>query len=316
VSERRWTKEPNEEVRSAKTAWDWLQLLIVPIALAGIGYLFNHAENTRDRHREDARANQAQFIAAENRRDQVLQDYVSKIDDLVLARRLRQSTETSDLRSVARTLTLTALRRLDGKRKGEVVRFLADAELINGPGSPVVELGDADLRGVVLSDASLSETVFDSADLRRANFRGSALDSVQFKYARLERASFAGATLHGVAFTVAGLEHASFRDARMGNALSVQRGAPVPVVFQGACLSDADFDGSDARVARLGGAQGVRVSFDHARLTAASLDGAELGDSALGGAVTRALPKGWTKHGVPLTAHERRKLCALARGTG
>jgi len=238
---------------------------------------------------------------------------LSKIDDLVIARRLRQSKATSDLRSVARTLTLTALRRLDGKRKGEVVRFLADAELINGPATPVVDLSDADLRGVVLTDASLSEAVFGSADLRRANFGGSALDSVQFKYARLDRASFAGATMEGVNFTVARLEHASFRGARMGDAVS-RRGAPVPVVFQSACLNDANFDGSDARSARLGGAEGVHVRFDHARLTAATLDGAELGDSALGGAVTRALPKGWTKHGVRLTAQERRKLCALARG--
>lgn len=314
MSERRWTKEPNEEVRPAKTGWDWLQLLIVPIALAGIGYLFNHAENARDRKREDARADQALFIAAENRRDQVLQDYVSKIDDLVITQRLRQSKATSDLRSVARTLTLTALRRLDGKRKGEVVRFLADAELINGPGSPVVDLSDADLRGVVLTDASLSDAVFGSADLRGADFGRSALDSVQFKFARLDRASFAGATMEGVDFTVARLVHASFRGARMGDAVN-RRGAPVPVVFQSACLSEANFDGSDARLARLGGAEGVHVRFDHARLTPASLDGAELGDSALGGAVTRALPKGWTKHGVRLTAAQRRRLCALARGT-
>jgi uncharacterized protein YjbI with pentapeptide repeats len=308
VSEQRWRKEPNEEVRPAKTAWDWMQLLIVPIALAGIGFLFNHAEGARDRKREDARARQAQFIAAENRRDEVLQDYLVRMDDLVLERRLRESRQSSDVRGVARTLTLTALRRLDGKRKGEVVRFLADANLIDGPGAPTVRLIDADLRRVVLTGARLRSVVFDAADLRNARFGGSALDSVRFEGARLEGASFPHAILVGVAFTGAGLERASFRDARMGRARTYV-GALEPVSFEGACLSGATFAGSDARRARFADAEGLHVSFDHARVTPTSLEGAKLADSALGRARTAALPKGWTHRGAPLTPDERRKLC-------
>ena len=37
LTEQRWTKGPNEEVRPAKTAWDWLQLLIVPALMHLIG---------------------------------------------------------------------------------------------------------------------------------------------------------------------------------------------------------------------------------------------------------------------------------------
>jgi uncharacterized protein YjbI with pentapeptide repeats len=313
VSEQRWTKKPNEEVRPAKTAWDWLQILIVPIALAAIGYAFNHAETARDHKREDARASQAQFIAAENRRDQVLQDYLARMGDLVLERRLRKSEQGSDVRGVARTLTLTALRRLDGKRKGEVVRFLADSKLIDGPGTPILTLRDADLRGVVLTGARLTGVVFDAADLRDAKFGRSALDVVRFEGAELERASFARAILVGVAFTAAGLKHVSFREARMENARSY-RGALERVSFDGACLSGATFNGSDARRARFARAEGIRVSFDRARVTASSLEGAKLADSALGRALTRALPEGWTKDGAPLTADQRRALCTTAPG--
>lgn len=308
ISERRWTKAPNEEVRPAKTAWDWMQLLIVPIALAGIGYLFNHAESARDRKREDARARQAQFIAAENRRDQVLQDYLAKMDDLVLERRLRESRPASDVRGVARTLTLTALRRLDGKRKGEVVRFLADSRLIDGPGTPTVRLIDADLRRVVLTGARIRDVVFDAADLRNAKFGGTALDSVRFEGARLDGASFPRAILVGVAFTGAGLKHASFRDARMDSARTFV-GALEPVSFEGACLSGATFAGADARRARFAEAEGLHVNFDRARVTPTGLDGAKLADSALGTARTPALPKGWTSRGAPLTPDERRNLC-------
>jgi uncharacterized protein YjbI with pentapeptide repeats len=136
---------------------------------------------------------------------------------------------------------------------------------------------------------------------------------VRFEGARLERASFAGATLVGVAFTGAGLEHVSFRAVRMDNDVSLH-GALIRVSFAGACLSGATFNGSDARPARFALAEGVDVRFDRTRLTAASLEGAKLADSALGGARIAALPEGWTKSGAPLTADERRTLCAGGPG--
>jgi uncharacterized protein YjbI with pentapeptide repeats len=311
LSEQRWTKKPNEEVRPAKTAWDWLQLLIVPGVLIVIGYLFNAAEASRDREREDKRAAQAQFIAAEARRDQVLQDYLARMGDLVLDRGLRDSKQGSDVRGVGRTLTLTVLRRLDGRRKGEVVRFLADSKLIDGPGTPVLTLSAANLRGAVLTGASLRDVVFDAVDLRRAKFGGSALNLVRFEGARLERASFAGASLAGVEFTAARLDHASFRGTRMDTALTYG-GTQQHVSFAGACLSGATFAGSDARRARFAGAEGRRVDFDNARVSVPALEGARIVGARLDHAHTQGLPAGWTKDGAPLTAAERRRLCTAA----
>ena len=57
--------------------------------------------HTAHASREDARAMQAQFIAAENRRDQLLQDYLTKMGDLVLDRGLRESKPGSAVRGVA-----------------------------------------------------------------------------------------------------------------------------------------------------------------------------------------------------------------------
>jgi hypothetical protein len=145
LSERRWTKAPNEEVRPGKTVWDWLELFIVPAVLVAIGYALNSSQASRDRVREDKRASAAQRIADAQRQDELLQDYLTRIDDLVLTWKLRESKQESDVREVARTLTLTVLRRLDGQRKGEVVRFLADAHLIDGS-PPVVRLERASLQ--------------------------------------------------------------------------------------------------------------------------------------------------------------------------
>jgi len=53
VSERRWKKAPDEEVRPAKTLWDWLQLLIVPAILIGITFAWSSTQTRANNKRED-----------------------------------------------------------------------------------------------------------------------------------------------------------------------------------------------------------------------------------------------------------------------
>src|SRR4051794_21216566 len=40
----------------AKTLWDWLQLLIVPLVLAGVAFALNASQASRQQHQEDLRA--------------------------------------------------------------------------------------------------------------------------------------------------------------------------------------------------------------------------------------------------------------------
>ena len=41
------------DARPAKTLWDWLQLLGIPVALAALAFLLNDAQSNRDQRRED-----------------------------------------------------------------------------------------------------------------------------------------------------------------------------------------------------------------------------------------------------------------------
>jgi hypothetical protein len=66
--------------------------------------------------------------------------------DLVLDRGLATSSVDDEVRSVARTLTLTTLERLDGARKGAVLRFLYEADLIFGETNFPSPLIDCDER--------------------------------------------------------------------------------------------------------------------------------------------------------------------------
>jgi hypothetical protein len=108
------------EKRSAKTLWDWLQLLGIPVSLALLVFLLSDAQSRRDERR-----------AVDAERENTLRTYLAQMSDLMLDRELLRSKPGADARKVARTATLTAVRRLDGRRKGLVVQFLAEARLIH-----------------------------------------------------------------------------------------------------------------------------------------------------------------------------------------
>ena len=52
------------------------------------------------------------------------------MQELILDKGLRRSEKDAEIRDVARARTLTVLRSLDGDRKGQVLRFLHEADLI------------------------------------------------------------------------------------------------------------------------------------------------------------------------------------------
>ena len=62
--------------------------------------------------------------AEEVRQVTTLNGYFQQMSDLMLNNKLKSSKEGDEVRALARTVTLTTLRRLDRARKGELVRFL------------------------------------------------------------------------------------------------------------------------------------------------------------------------------------------------
>jgi hypothetical protein len=203
--------------RSAKTLWDWLQLLGIPAVLVLATIVFT-ASQSRQEH---ARAKDAEYEAT-------LHAYLAQMSELVLDRRLLRSRLKADVRNIARTITLTTVRRLDGPRRGLVVRFLGDASLLRSDefgGAPVVvsfadlqhaELAEANLSKAILSKANLGGAILSKADLGGADLRKANLSS-----ADLRRAALGGADLHG-----ANVLGADFRGATGAN-LADTRGEPV-----------------------------------------------------------------------------------------
>lgn len=195
----------------SKTLWDWLQLLIVPVVLAGAALWFNATEKRRDQEIAQKNRDADQAIADERQQDAALDTYLATMTTLLLDKGLRESMEGDEVRAVAVAQTLTVLPRLNGTRKGVVLRFLYTSRLID-TNTSIVALGGADLHlailslidltgvnltGVNLTRANLSEANLYTADLQRANLSEANLSEAVLVSADLTTANLGGATLHG-----------------------------------------------------------------------------------------------------------------------
>src|SRR5215203_6139982 len=120
----RWTGFRGMTVR------DWLDLLVVPLALVVISFLFTTQQDQRQQQTETQRTQAEQELAEQRAQDEALQAYLSQMGSLLLEKDLRKSEEDSEVRTLARARTLTVLGRLDPSRKTAVMQFLVEAKLV------------------------------------------------------------------------------------------------------------------------------------------------------------------------------------------
>jgi uncharacterized protein YjbI with pentapeptide repeats len=132
---------------------------------------------------------------------------------LMLEKDLRNE-EDSEVRTLARARTLTVLRRLEPRGKGDVVQFLYEAGLIKGT-HPVISLYQADLFEADLSVVRLSDANLRGAYLRRADLRYANLDSANLINANLFAAYLRGADLSDARLDNARLDNADLRNANL-----------------------------------------------------------------------------------------------------
>src|SRR5437588_5070225 len=74
-----------------KSLWDWLQLLIVPLALAVVALVFQDANTRTERQIAKQRYEQDQQIALDKQHEDLLQAYLDRISELLLKESLRNS---------------------------------------------------------------------------------------------------------------------------------------------------------------------------------------------------------------------------------
>jgi len=226
-----------------KTLWDWLDLLIVPAAIAGgIAWFNQQQQKQQDKRDQDQQEHDA------------LQAYLDQIGTLLLQKKLHIADDTGDARKLARARTLTVLDMLSPARKPRALEFLSEMGLIQTIPSnrePVISLRFAILRETPLANRHLLK----GADLDRAT-----LDGADLTNANLSDANLAKARLIGTNLTEAKLIDANLTKARL----------------IGADLTEADLSGADLSGADLTGARGI--TSEELERRARSLKGATMPD--------------------------------------
>jgi uncharacterized protein YjbI with pentapeptide repeats len=278
--------EVKQGVQPAKTLWDWMDLLIVPIVLAIVGYVFTRSES---RATLEAAERQAQ--------EEALQAYLDNIAEMLMPNNDQPSLSNEHppktLKTVARARTLTVLPRLAGDGKGRVVQFLHESNLISHmvqdeqseiiEQEKVVDLRDANLRDANLVGLNLRGVALGlggvalarRVDLERANLRYADLQDADLSFASLQNADLYGSVLSGADLSSANLSGAS---------LNFARSAPKAATLSLANLSNADLRNADLRNADLRNADLRNANLINANLRSVVLQGTKLSGAYLSGA--------------------------------
>ena len=188
------------------------------------------------------KTNAAQLL--DQQRQATLNEYFDDMSVLVLQYNLTTSTQAS-VRAIAVARTDTAVRDLDGARKGTLIRYLWEAGLITRP-HPIVNLSDADLDGTVFSRSNLFQITLSHLSLRNADFTAAGLLGADLGHSDLSGANLSGADLTCYSQSnnsrigiCADLIHANLSGAHL-----------IDTNLSGADLSGADLSGADLQGAK------------------------------------------------------------------
>jgi hypothetical protein len=248
-----WTGFPQKKL------FDWIQILVIPVAVAVGTFVLNRtaekrdeaarqaqkerdeaaqkAQKERDEAAQKAQKERDEEISAQRTQDAALQTYLDRMSLMLVERPLLTARPGEPLSVVARALTLTILGRLDGYRKRAVLEFLYEAGLINRDQS-VIDLGDTYPRANRMMATLGLEPGFESAQLQaatlaRSHLRAAHLEGANLEGANLQAANLQGADLQGADLRAAHLEGAELLEADL-------RGADL----QGAIVGDEQLAGA------------------------------------------------------------------------
>ena len=216
-----------------KTRWDRLNLfgtLAIPIvvALATIAFGFIQFNLASQQHELDQKIafqqHQAdQLSALDQQQASILQTYIDNIQDLLLNHNLLKSRPTYDVAIIATARTLTALQGLDPIRRGVLLNFIYEAQLIgfedinnNNLHGPIIDLTNAALIYAYLKSANLNGANLANAYLNGAKINGADLINVD-----LEGADLNNTKLNGANFTNANLTNVDLEGADLINAMNL-----------------------------------------------------------------------------------------------
>lgn len=205
------TYQANNFGFASKTFWDWMELFLVPAALAAAGLWFSHVQKQTELVIAEKERETDREIALERQQQQTLEHYLDRMKELLLDRELGPEAKP-EVKRLARTWTLNVLRELTAKRNKQVVQFLQESELVGR--KAIVDLREADLAEVDLRKANLSGVNLSSVNLSNADLSNADLSNAKLQRANLHKANLRWAVLEWMT----NLSNANLHETDLSNA--------------------------------------------------------------------------------------------------
>lgn len=244
-----------------RATWDWIGLFTILWVIVIFAWVILQNFKRRNRDKE---------------RQVILRSYFGAMTNLFLdkswtdtvpptAAETLQSGGALELLAAAHTATLEVLPKLDGVRKGAVLKFLSESGRLQQ-----ISLAAADFEGTLLTNANLQGANLVGANLVganlvRANFEGANLEGAYLGGAFLVGANFSQAHLVGTNLVQANLEGGNFEGANLIGANLVRAN------LDNANFSGADLRGTNLRKTVLVGASLAKANLEGANLSEANL---------------------------------------------
>lgn len=261
--------DPNMQGPRFRTLWDWLGLLIVPVAVAVGAAVLSYVQKKTELDIAEKSRTTDREIAEARQRQATLEAYYDRMTELLLKHNLREVEDEAEERSIARARTIAVIQGLDAGRNRQLFAFLRESKLLE-PNAPIVNLSGADLSGVDLNKVNLS-----GVDLSGANLSGADL-----RWSDLSRASLRRTNLSEALMRRADLSEANLRWANLSKA-DLSAGVLSKADLGDADLSDANLNMANLSKTNLSMAKLIGTSLSWADLDAASLHGVDLGKADL-----------------------------------
>lgn len=172
-----------KESPTKKTVSDWVawsaQVLaagavIVSIVALAVGVYQFKAQQMQSAQMQATQVAASATQILDQEHQATLVGYLDDMSNLLLVYHLGAPNSTNEVRALEVARTFTAIRNLDGVRKGTLIRFLWAAQLINGQ-QPIISLTSADLNGAIFTHANLIGANLSNAHLSRADLSGADL---------------------------------------------------------------------------------------------------------------------------------------------
>lgn len=197
--------------RPAKTLWNLLEVLIIPVFVAVAIWYLDRQDNQRKEKIADNERKQRTILAQNERMQAVLTDFIEKVSDLILVYEQSNPRNRKHVRNIIHARVIDAAKELDENRKAQVFEFLHTlgrlTPLKSGPRLHNVLANEEDHQS---SENDYNFQIPQKPDGNYQRFPDSILDRVDFSKIRLKDIRSEPIDISGVRMQDAVVENADF----------------------------------------------------------------------------------------------------------